>query len=52
MLIQVDRAVVEYSIDEFRGELYRMNVTCSENGAKESGCLFFKVIGESNVAKG
>ena len=52
MLIQVDRAVAAYNIDEFRGELYRMNVTCLENGTKESGCLFFKVIGESNVTKG
>ena len=38
-----------YSIDEFKGELYRMNVICSED---ESGCLFLKIIGVSNVSKG
>ena len=29
-----------------------MNVMCLGNGARESECLFFKVIGESNVTKG
>ena len=41
-----------YSIDEFKGELYRMNVTCSKDENEESGCLFLKIIGVSNINKG
>lgn len=34
---------------EFVGELYRMSLSCSGG---ESGCLFFKVGGETNLTKG
>ncbi len=43
-----------YNIDEFKGELYRMNVTCydDEDLERGSGCPFLKIIGVSNVEKG
>ena len=46
-----------YSIDEYTGELYRMNLSCngSDGGlpeTAESGCLFFKVIGMANILHG
>jgi hypothetical protein len=44
-----------YSIDEFKGELYRMNVTCYDDEdlkrGSGSGCLFLKIIGVSDVKK-
>ena len=43
-----------YSIDEYIGELYRMNLSCNSSGGElpESGCLFFKVIGMTNILHG
>ena len=46
-----------YSIDEYAGELYRMNLFCNSSGGglpetAESGCLFFKVIGTTNILYG
>ena len=46
-----------YSIDEYIGELYRMNLSCNSSGGglpetAESGCLFFKVIGIANIQHG
>ena len=43
-----------YSIDEYTGELYRMNLSCSSSGGglPESGCLFFKVIGMTKTLHG
>ena len=51
LIFQINEAGIMYSIDEFKGELYRMNVTCSEDENLESGCLFLKIIGVSNVNK-
>ena len=43
-----------YSIDEYTGELYRMNLSYNSSGGglPESGCLFFKVIGITNILNG
>ena len=30
-------------MEDYIGELYRMNLSCSGGGLPESGCLFFKV---------
>ena len=32
-----------YDLEDYIGELYRMNLSCSGGGLPESGCLFFKV---------
>ena len=37
-----------YDTEELKGELYQMNLSCSG----ESGCLFFKVGGETNITNG
>ena len=34
------------------GELYRMNLSCSGGELPESGCLFFKVAGNTSTAEG
>ena len=41
-----------YSFDKYMGELYRMNLSCSGGGLPESGCLFFKVGGTTNISEG
>ena len=48
---------MDYSIEEYTGELYRMNLSCSSSGGGlpetvKSGCLFFKVIGMTNILHG
>ena len=51
--LQIDQEVVVYNIEDFKGELYRMNVTCnSSDNITRRGCLFFKVIGVSNITRG
>ena len=41
-----------YDLEEYLGELYRMNLSYSGGGLPESGCLFFKVVGKSYVTNG
>jgi hypothetical protein len=41
-----------YNFEEYAGELYRMNLSCSGEGLPESGCLFFKVAGTANISEG
>ena len=41
-----------YNFEEYIGELYRMNLSCSGGGLPESGCLFFKVSGIANISEG
>ena len=43
---------IRYHLEDYEGELYRMNLSCSGGRLPESGCLFFKVIGMTNVTKG
>ena len=41
-----------YDTEEYIGELYRMNLSCSGGGLPESGCLFFKVAGNTSTVAG
>ena len=41
-----------YEIENYVGELYRMNLSCSCGGLPESGCLFFKVAGNTSTVVG
>ena len=41
-----------YRAEEYIGELYRMNLSCSDRGPPESGCLFFKVAGNTSTVVG
>ena len=41
-----------YEIENYVGELYRMNLSCSGGGLPESGCLFFKVAGNTSTVVG
>ena len=50
--MQVDLSSLSYSADEFVGELYRMNLSCSGGGLPEGGCVFFKVVGTTNISNG
>jgi hypothetical protein len=43
---------LEYSFEEYIGELYHMNLSCSGGGLPQSGCLFFKVAGRANISEG
>ena len=47
-LLQISTA----SIKPYQGELYRMNISCSDDRLTENGCLFFKVHGVTNITKG
>ena len=47
--LQVHRDQLYYVSDEYVGELYRMSLSCSGEGLPQNGCLFFKVIGQTNV---
>ena len=49
---QINKDELGYSIDEFKGELYRMKLSCSGDRPPNSGCIFFKVLGKISVAKG
>ena len=40
-----------YDLGEFKGELFRMNLSCVSKVTK-SDCLFFKVAGKSILSKG
>ena len=48
---QINRDRLAYSFEEYVGELYRMNLSCFVGELPESGCLFFKVIGETNITE-
>ena len=41
-----------YASEEYVGELYRMNLSCSGVGLPEGGCMFFKVNGTTNTTEG
>ena len=41
-----------YGTEDYKGELYRMNLSCSGGGLPESGCLFFKVAGNTSTIIG
>ena len=41
-----------YEFEEYMGELYRMNLSCSGGELPASGCLFFKVFGTANISEG
>ena len=47
--VLIDNASLAYHFKEYLGELYRMDLSCSDGGLPESGCLFFKVVGETNI---
>ena len=52
MILQIYIEQLAYDFEEYKGELYRMNLSCSGEGLPESGCLFFKVTGQTNIADG
>ena len=47
--MQINKTELVYDPGDLTGELYRMNLSCL--GA-ESGCMFFKVVGISNITDG
>ena len=49
---QINKDRLAYSVEEFLGELYRLNTSCSSEELPESGCLFFKWVGTTNVTDG
>ena len=49
---QISNTILKYAFEEYRGELYSMNLSCSGGGLPESGCLFFKVIGNTDITNG
>ena len=50
--LQINKDELAYSVDDFMGELYQINLSCTGGGLPESGCLFFKVQGITSVANG
>ena len=48
---QIDGDEFAYDFEEYEGELYRMNLSCSSKGLPKNGCLFFKVIGQANITE-
>jgi hypothetical protein len=50
--LQINASQLVYSFEEYIGELYRMNLSCSGGGLPESGCLFFKVAGTARISEG
>ena len=40
--MQIATDELGYDLEDYTGELYRMNLSCSGGGLPESGCLFFK----------
>ena len=63
VVAQINQKNLPYNIDDYQGELYRMNISCT---AKEllrnpinlkrkyplDGCLFFKLVGTTQVTNG
>ena len=52
ILTTFDTDLLGYNFEEYVGELYYMNLSCSGGQLPESGCLFFKVFGMSYVTNG
>jgi hypothetical protein len=52
IFIQIHNGQLAYGTEEYIGELYRMNLSCSGGGLPESGCLFFKVGGNTSTVIG
>ena len=52
MTVQIRDHQLAYETEEYTGELYRMNLSCSGGGLPESGCLFFKVAGSTSTVEG
>ena len=50
--MQVNSTLLAYSIEDLKGELYRMTLSCPGGKLLESGCLFFKVAGVANITNG
>ena len=50
--IQIHKDQLAYRAEEYVGELYCMNLSCSDRGPPESGCLFFKVAGNTSTVVG
>ena len=50
--IQINKNELAYSTEDFIGELYRMNLSCSGEGLPANGCLFFKASGITFVDNG
>ena len=48
---QIHEDQLAYDTEEYMGELYLMNLSCSGGGLPESGCLFFKVAGNTSTIK-
>ena len=52
-IIQIDQKSLAYDLEEFKGEMFRMTLSCRpDSEVPTSGCLFFKVFGRSNLTKG
>ena len=51
-IIQIHDHQLVYRTGEYVGELYRMNLSCSSDGLPESGCLFFKLAGNTSTIEG
>jgi hypothetical protein len=52
IFIQVHNDQLAYGTEEYTGELYRVNLSCSGGGLPESGCLLFKVGGNTSTVIG
>ena len=48
---QIHEDQLAYDTEEYIGELYCMNPSCSDEGLPESGCLFSKVAGNTSTIK-
>ena len=49
---QINKNKLAYSTEDFIGELYRINLSCSGEGLPANGCLFFKASGITFVDTG
>jgi hypothetical protein len=45
LLLQITTGELGYDPEDYIGELFHMNLSCSSGGLPESGCLFFKAAG-------
>ena len=52
MPLQVHKDQLVYSFEEYKGELYQTRLVCSGGGLPESGCLFFNILGSTNLSEG
>ena len=54
---QIDEDLLEYNFTEYMGELYRMNLSCTNSSdygetPPMNSCLFFKVSGKTVITDG